>query len=394
MEKENKTINININAGSILKGVSFILLILFLYYIKDVVLVVLVAVVIASGMEPLVLWFNKHKINRLLASIISYLGIVGIFTGLMFFFVPAVLDEAASFLTELPKYLETTTLWNPLNINNENLATSQKVVQTISDGINNPNQLVSDATSQIKTNITGTSFGLGDLIRSIQDASSNVSDGFVKIVSAIFGGLLSFILIIVLSFYFLVQEDGVANFLRLITPIQHEAYVISLWKRSQRKIGQWMQGQILLGVIVAVLLYLGLMILGIQNALLLAVLAGFMEIIPMFGPILSAIPAIMMAFVGGGFTSAILVLGLCTIIQQFENHLIYPLVVKKVVGVSPVVVILALIIGYQLAGFLGIVLSVPMISALMELVDDLEKKKYLQMKKDGELGKNNPDFKL
>jgi predicted PurR-regulated permease PerM len=387
MEKENKTININISAGSIFKGICFILLIWFLYFIKDVVLVVLVAVVIASGMEPLVAWFSKHKINRLLASIISYLGIVGIFTGLMFFFVPAVLDEAASFLTELPQYLETTTLWNPLNVNTENISNSQKVVQTLADGVSNPNQLVADAKNQIKTNISGTSFGLGDLIRSIQAASTNVSDGFVKIVSAIFGGLLSFILIIVLSFYFLVQEDGVSNFLRLITPIQHENYVIGLWKRSQRKIGQWMQGQILLGVIIAVLLYLGLMILGVKNALLLAVLAGIMEIIPMFGPILSAIPAIMMAFVGGGVTSAILVLGLCTIVQQFENHLIYPLVVRKVVGVSPVVVILALIIGYELAGFLGIVLSVPMVSALMELVDDIEKGKHAFSKKAGELEK-------
>ena len=374
MEKENKTININITAGTIFKAISLILLIWFLYFTKDVVLVVLVAVVIASGMEPLVLWFNKHKINRLIASIISYLGIVGIFTGLMFFFVPAVLDEAASFLTELPKYLETTTLWNPLNVNTENISNSQKVVQTLSDGVNNPSQLVSDATSQIK--VSGTNFGLGDLVRSIQNISSNLSDGFIKIVSAIFGGLLSFILIIVLSFYFLVQEDGVANFLRLITPIQQENYVIGLWKRSQRKIGQWMQGQILLGVIVAVLLYLGLMILGIKNALLLAVIAGIMEIIPMFGPILSAIPAIMMAFVGGGFTSAVLVMGLCTIVQQFENHLIYPLVVKKVVGVSPVVVILALIVGFNLAGFLGIILAVPMVAALMELVDDMEKNKH------------------
>lgn len=387
MEKENKTINISITAGSIFKGIGFVLLIWFLYLIKDVILVVLVAVVIASGMEPLIIWFNKYKVNRLFASIISYIGLIGIFAGLMFFFVPAVLDEAASFLTELPKYLESTTLWNPLNVNSENISTSQKVVQTLSDSINNPGQLVSNAQSQIKTNISGTSFGLGDLIRSIQQISSNVSDGFVKIISMIFGGLLSFILIIVLSFYFLVQEDGVSNFLRLITPIQHENYIINLWKRSQRKIGQWMQGQILLGVIIAVLLYLGLMILGIKNALLLAVLAGIMEIIPMFGPILSAIPAIMMAFVGGGVTSAVLVLGLCTIVQQFENHLIYPLVVKKVVGVSPVVVILALIIGYDLAGFLGIVLSVPMVSALMEFVDDIEKKKTDFSKKAGELEK-------
>jgi len=387
MEIENKVINISITPGSIFKSFCIILLIWFLYFIKDVVLVVLVAVVIASGMEPLIVWFNKYKVRRLPAAIISYLGLVAVFTGLMFFFVPPVLDEATSFLTDLPKYFESTTLWNPLNISGQNISDSRKVVQTLSYGINNPTQLVSDAQSQIKTNISGTSFGLGDLIKSIQDISTNFSSGFVKIVSTIFGGLLSFILIVVLSFYFLVQEDGVANFLRLITPIKHEKYVVDLWKRSQRKIGQWMQGQVLLGVIIAVLLYLGLMILGIKNALLLAVFAGFMEIIPVFGPVLSAIPAILMAFVAGGFTSAILVAGLCTIVQQFENHLIYPLVVKKVIGVSPILVILALIIGFQLAGFLGILLSVPMTSALMEFVEDIEKRKVLFWKEAEELEK-------
>ncbi len=378
MEKENnKSININITPGSIFKGICLVLLIWFLYYIKDVVLVVLVAVVIASGMEPLIIWFSKYKVKRLPAAIISYICMVSIFTSLLIFFVPPVMDEAASMLTDLPKYLDSTTLWNPLNVKSENISDSQKVVQTLSDGINNPSQLITDAQTKIKTNISGTSFGLGDLVKSIQDISSNVSNGFIKIISAIFGGLLSFVLIIVLSFYLLVQEDGVANFLRLITPLKHEKYVIDLWKRSQRKIGQWMQGQVLLGVIIAVLLYLGLMVLGIKNALLLAVFAGFMEIIPVFGPILFSIPAILVAFVGGGFTSAILVMGLCTIVQQFENHLIYPLVVKKVIGVSPIIVILALIIGAKLAGFLGIILSVPMVSTLMEFVDDIEKRKLL-----------------
>jgi predicted PurR-regulated permease PerM len=379
MEKENKAININITPESVFKGIGLVLLIWFLFFIKDVVLVVLVSVVIASGMEPLIPFFNKYKIARLPAAIISYLGILSIFLSLIFFFVPPVLDETSSFLTELPKYLESTTLWNPLNISSENVSVSQKVVSTLSEGINNPEQLVKNVTqNQIKTNVPiSQGFGIGDLIKSIQDISSNVSTGFIKIVSSIFGGLLSFILIIFLSFYLLVQEDGVSDFLRLITPLRHEKYIIDLWKRSQRKIGQWMQGQFLLGVIVAVLLYLGLMILGVKNALLLAVIAGCLEIIPVFGPILSATPAIMIAFVGGGFTSAILVLGLYVIIQQFESHLIYPLVVKKVIGVSPIVVILALIIGAKLAGFLGVLLSVPMVSALMEFVDDIEKKKHL-----------------
>lgn len=385
MEKENKSININITPSSIFKGIGLVLLIWFLYFIKDVILVVLVAVVIASGMEPLISWFNKHKISRVPAAIISYVGIVSIFAGIMFFFIPPVLDQAASFITELPKYLESTTLWNPLNISDEDISTSQKITQTISEGVNNPSQLVADAQNQIKANLPSTSFGLGDLVKSIQGISSNVSNGFVKIVSTIFGGLLSFILIIVLSFYLLVKEDGVINFLRLVTPIKKEKYVTDLWKRSQRKIGQWMQGQFLLGVLVAVLLYLGLTILGVKNALFLAVIAGCFEIIPVFGPILSAIPGILIAFVDGGITMAILVLGLYTIVQQFESHLIYPLVIRKVVGVSPVIVILALIIGAKLAGFLGIVLSVPMVSALMEFVDDIEKRKVHLWQKAEEL---------
>jgi predicted PurR-regulated permease PerM len=224
-------------------------------------------------------------------------------------------------------------------------------------------------------------FGLEDLIKGIQSITSNFSTNFIKIISAIFGGLLSFILILVLSFYFLVQEDGVADFLKLITPLRNEKYVVDLWKRSQRKIGQWMQGQFLLGIIIAVLLYLGLMILGVKDALLLAVLAGLLEIIPVFGPIIAAVPAVIIAFVGGGFTAAILVLGLYLIVQQFESHLIYPLVVKKVVGVSPILVILALIIGAKLAGFLGIVLSAPAVAALMEFFDDVGKRKVMQWQK-------------
>jgi len=110
MEQEHKGVNINITPGSILKGLGLVLLLYFLYLIKDIVLVVLVAVVIASGMEPLIAFFRKYKISRFPAVIISFFGIFGIFIGLMFFLAPVVLNEASSFLAELPKYVESTTL--------------------------------------------------------------------------------------------------------------------------------------------------------------------------------------------------------------------------------------------------------------------------------------------
>ncbi len=378
MEIEKEKFTISITPGTIVKGILIVLLFWFLFFIKDLVLVLLVSIVIASGTEPLISWFRKFHISRLPAAIISYLVIFGIFGTILFSFVPPILGEASDFLGALPSYLNSTALWNPISSND--VTNSQKTVENLQEGINNPGEVIRDGVSQIKP-ANSSSFGIGDLVKGVQNLLSNTSDGFVKILSAVFGGVLSFILIVVLSFYFLVQEDGIAKFLQLITPVRHEKYIVGLWKRSEIKIARWMQGQILLGLLVGVLVYLGLMILGVKNALLLSVVTGILEIIPVFGPILASIPAILTAFMGGGATAALLVAGLYLVVQQFENHLIYPLVVKKITGVSPILVILSLIVGAKLAGFLGIILSVPFISAFMEFIDDIEKKKILFWKK-------------
>jgi predicted PurR-regulated permease PerM len=191
----------------------------------------------------------------------------------------------------------------------------------------------------------------------------------------VFGGVLSFVLILVFSFYFAMQEKGIEEFLAIITPAEYEKYVVGLWHRTQRKIGLWMQGQLILGLIVGILVYLGLTLIGVEHALVLAVLAGLFEIIPVFGPTLSAIPAVAIGFSGGGVGIGLFVVALYVIIQQFENHLIYPLVVTKVVGVPPLLVILALIIGAQVAGFLGILLAVPIAAAVQECVADLDQRR-------------------
>ncbi len=224
------------------------------------------------------------------------------------------------------------------------------------------------------------SFSIKQFIETAKSVVSGTSGSALKTISVIFGGALSFILMIVLSFYLAVQEDGVGSFLRIVSPTKHHDYIINLWKRSQRKIGFWMQGQLLLGIIIGVLVYLGLMIIGIKHALLLASIAAVFELIPIFGPILSAVPAVLIAVVNDSVTSGLLVIGLYIIIHQFENHLLYPLVVRKIVGISPIVVILALVIGFKLAGFLGVLLAVPIASALMEYINDLEEDKRLYKK--------------
>lgn len=368
MEKLEKNISINISSMVIIKTLVILVLAFLLYQLLDLVLVVLTAVVIASSVEPLIIWFGRYRVKRIFAVIITYVCVVLIFSGLLYFFIPPVLEEASSLLGNAPKYLDSVTLWNPLN--DAKLTETGIVASGLSDGLNGSKQILGGLSSgSVNASV------LGGLIAKFEGLTSNASDGVINIASSIFGGAFSFILIIVLSFYLAVQEGGVEKFLRIITPQKNEVYIVNLWKRSQRKIGYWMQGQLVLGILVGVLVYLGLMILGVQNALILAVLAGVLEIIPLFGPILAAIPAILFGFTDGGLTTGLLVLGLFIIIQQFENHLIYPLVVKKVIGVSPIVVILALIVGAKFAGFLGILLSVPVTSALMEFLDDVQRDK-------------------
>lgn len=348
-----KNININISSLSIVRVILFALLLLFLYYFRDLVLIVLTAVVLASSIEPMTKWLGKFKIPRILGVILIYLFFSGVFIGIFIAFIPLVLEEIFNFVSILPQYLKSFDNWNPL-VNSTFL--SQETVNSLSSG-----------------------FSSTEVLAGFKTTLSNTFGTFWQAVNGVFGGLFSLILILVFSFYFAVQEYGIPNFLKIITPLKSENYVIDLWRRSQLKIGLWMQGQLLLGLLIGVFVYLGLMILGIRYALLLALLSAFAELIPLFGPILAAIPAVLIAFVDGGTTMGLIVIGFFVIIQQFENHLIYPLVVKKVVGVPPLMVILALMIGGQLAGFLGIIIAVPVSAVIMEFINDLEKEKRREM---------------
>ena len=343
MEKP-RDINVHITSGSTITVLMFLALAALLWFLKDLVLILVTAVVIASAMEPAVNFLTRRRIHRILSVILVYLCVFSAFLSVLFIFIPPLLGDAADFLSRLP--------------------------QTLS-AIN-----ISDATHGILPwGNVGDQISSADLLRNISKTLSDTTGGVFTTLSAFFGGLTSFVLIIVFSFYFSVQETGVDDFLRVVTPIKEQAYVLNLWKRSQEKIGKWMQGQLILGIIVGILLYLGLVILGIPNALMLAVIAGLFELIPVFGQILAAIPALMIGFADGGVTALLLVAGLYLVVQQFEAHLIYPVVVKKVVGVPPLLVIIALIVGAKLAGFLGILLSVPIAAAIQEFVSDIERKK-------------------
>jgi predicted PurR-regulated permease PerM len=202
---------------------------------------------------------------------------------------------------------------------------------------------------------------------------------FVTITS-IFGGLISLLLVLVITFYLTVEEDALKKFVKYIVPAKHRTYTMDLIERMQIKIGLWLRGQLLLSVIVGILTYIGLSILGVKYALLLAIVAAIFEIIPYLGPWLAAIPAVLVSF-SDSLVKVVLVIVLYIIIQQLENNLIVPKLMQKMVGLNPIIVIMAILIGIKLGGVVGGLLGVPVAAAISVYLYDV-----IKDRKGGEIG--------
>lgn len=337
-----------ITTGSWVRGIIVLAIAYALFLVSEFVLVVIVSIVIASAIEPAISWAKKRNIPRLPMVLLVYIISALVLAGLFYFLLLPLIGEISNFIRTLTIYSNSVTSGGILS--------DMFKTQNLFEGFDTP-------------------ILIGEMNSYLNSLASFLSQGVLSSISLISGGVLNFVLILVISFYLVVQEDGVSKFLKIIIPLKYEQYVVGLWRRSQHKIGLWMQGQLLSSILITVLVYIGLFIIRIPHALLLAVLAGVFELIPLFGATLAAIPAVFVAFISGGMNTALIVAGLYIVIQQFEGHLIYPLVVKKMVGVPPIISIISLVIGGILAGFLGVLISVPVAAAVMEFISDFEKRK-------------------
>lgn len=343
----NKTLSINISTGTIMKAIIIGLVFLAIYKLQNLFLIVLVSVIIATAVGQGTKFLARYKITRIWAVLILYALFFATIFATITFLLPPLFNDLTDLAGGLPAKLNEITQIN----------SSVDPLSSITGGL-------------------ATSFSLGDIIVQIQKFILQLSDSIFSTASVIFGGVFSFILILVISFYLAVQEKGIENFLRIVTPLKYEDYLLDLWSRTENKIGLWFQGQLLLGVLVGLAVWLGLSILGVKYALTLGIIAAVFEIIPFFGPILSAIPGVLLGFASSAGLGLI-VLAFYIVVQQLESHVIYPLVSKKVIGVPPLIVILALLAGAELYGFLGMVIAVPFATVMMELTADMEKRKLL-----------------
>ncbi|MFH1308992.1 MAG: AI-2E family transporter [Patescibacteria group bacterium] len=337
------TKTISISSSTIFKVVFIILAIIFLYLVRDVIAIFIFALIIASAIAPVVNLLERIKIPRVIGALIIYIIVIGFIGLVLSLIIPGLSRDVGDLSSNLPAYIE------DLSEKFE----SFKKASTKYGGI------IDKAQNYLT--------GAGDLLKK---ATSNLFSTAVSI----FGGIFSFLTALIVSFYLSVQKKGIKNALASIIPHQHKDYILGLWERSQRKLGRWLQGQLFLGLVVGTMSYIGLTLLNVKFALVLAILAGTFELLPYIGPIMSGIPAVILAFLQApilGFWVLILYI----VIQQLENNLIVPLVVGKIVKLSPVIIILALLIGAKLGGIVGMFLAVPITAVVAEFFRDIVKKR-------------------
>jgi len=351
MSSKDNITTISISTSTLVRAMLVILSVILLWILRDLALVVLTSIVLASFVESTVPYSRRLGVDRVVGIVILYACALLILAGLFYLFAPLLITEVYNFSRFAASYFPGVTFLDYFK--NEEFAGAKDIVNSLSNN-----------------------FSIPGLLSVSKAFIENLSGGFFKTASVAFGGVFNFILIILISFYLSVQEKGIENFLRIIIPLEYENYVVDLWDRSSRKIALWMKGQVVLALVVAVLIYLLLSLLGMEYALLLSIIAGVMELVP-YGILVALIPAFSFSYVSGGITSALLVTGAYFIVHQFEVFLFAPLIIKKIVGLSPIVIILSALIGFELGGVWGAILAIPVAVIVMEYLTDLEKDKTL-----------------
>lgn len=324
-----------ISWGSFWKFAFVAIFLLAAFYLRSVFVILLFSIIISSAFEPIVNWFEKKRLGRITGTIFIYLLSIALVGLLLFFLLPIVYQEFLSAIELIP-------------------GISEKILNTIvgSNFAQNINQII-------------LSYG-GSILKS--------SASVLAILLDVVGGVASVVSVLLISFYLLMRKGGITDFLRRILPESIEEQGLRIWQRCKIRLGKWFRTQLLLSCFVGLLSFLALYFLGVKYSLILGILAGIFEIVPIAGPIFAGAVSAAVALTDS-VSLAIWVVGIFILIQQIESNVVIPLVMKKSIGINPILVILGILAGGRLGGIVGIILAVPTVLILEEVILEFDRKK-------------------
>ena len=333
---EEKTLNLNWDIC--LKLSVLVVFLYFLYLIKDLVIWFIFALVLAILFNFLIDFLEKKKIPRVLSTIFVYFGVLTILGFFFYKTAPIFLSEIKHFSSDLPLYL----------------------------------QKISPYLEKIGIKVIQDSQSFFTLLENnLEKAGENI----LSALAAIFGGLRATLFIVFLAFFLSLEKNFLERILSNFIPSQYQQYLFNLLPRVRKKVSGWFISRVIGVLFVGLFSYLVLRILGVKYAFILSVFAGMLDFIPYVGPLIAGVIITLIVMISS-FSQALFVLISFIIIQQLEGNLLIPILFKKIVGVPPALVLIALVIGAKLWGLLGAILAVPLAAVIFELIKD-----YLKLKK-------------
>ncbi|HEX7976414.1 MAG TPA: AI-2E family transporter [Anaerolineales bacterium] len=308
--------------------------------LMDVLILVFVALVIAATLRPMVAALRRLGIPKALALLLIYLAILGVLAGLFVLVIPALVNQGGALVRSLPQ-----------------------VYASLVDSLQkNPNEAIRSLPQRLPT---------GDQLASqLQAASSVVLTGALGIGVGVLAFLTQMVTIFVLSIYLTLGQSRLERFWLSLAPAPRRPELLAIWREIESRLGGYVRGELLLMTSIGVLASLGYLVIGLPYPIALGALAGLLEFVPMVGPTLGAIPAIVIAL-SISPQAALLVVVYTIVIQVAENNILVPRLMGHSVGVSPVIVILAIFSFSSLLGITGAFLAIPLAAILQVLMDHL-----------------------
>ncbi len=298
-----------------------------LFQIRDILYLLFISFLLMTALRPLVEGLTRFKIPRIIAILAIYIIVFGVLGLSIISAIPSIVMQSTKFITVLPSFV--TRLMPYWDID----------------------------------------------VRAFTQQIAPISENIVRVTVEIFSNIVTTLTVLVFTFYFLLERRHTEKFLVDTMGENTATQLVGVIRKIEQRLGAWVRGQVILMVTIGVASYIGLWILHIEFALPLAILAGVLEIVPMIGPIISAIPAVLVALTVSPLL-AISVAVFYFIVQQVENHVMVPFVMKRSVGLSPLITIVALMIGGRLAGITGAVLAVPVVLVGQVLIAELLTKSF------------------
>ncbi len=328
---KQQTVSYSLTTGTIVRILLVLLLLFFLWNVRDILGLLFAALVFSSAIDNWVDRMQAKGFPRGISVLLVYIIMFGVMSIIVYLLIPPISEQVREISRQFPLiYNRAAQVFGTFQTFTAEHGLKQNVAQSL------------ESVNQFLGRSVGNAFGA---------------------ISSFFGGIASFFLVLILTFYMVVEEQAMKRALLGILPDKYQPFAAQLTHKIQNKIGAWLQGQLILCFVIGIVTTFLLWVAGVKYALVLGLIAGVLEFIPYLGPILAAVPALFLAFFQDPI-KAVFVLIIYIAVQQLENNILVPKIMQRAVGLNPIITITALLVGMKLGGVSGALIAIPIATAI------------------------------